>query len=610
MPDVDVDWPAHWEQQKQPWRREPPIGRDEQRRLHGLMAVAGMHSAPFMGETLTRADIEWLIEKPEHRQIPAGGSGGSASTQPGLNLAGATLSHVDLSYLPLAQRIDESLGPASLHAGNAVRPTGAVVSLAGASLHGTILEKIDLRCANLSGATFYDPSALQPPSANLRGAYLAHANLSKVRLRNADLRDADLSSSILRGAALDGAHLQNAILNNAHLEPYDADNITSLNKAYLDGAQLRGAILYKTILEGAYLRSETDLSRAYLIGARLNEAILTRAKLINAHLQWANMREAELCGANFTGARLAQADLTKANLERADLTGAHFAGYLPEDELWKSERESITTMIGLQEDAIPKAVGAATLSRATMDARTVLTSTTILANAAASVSLADIVWNDVDVSAVDWSDLRRFGVGEQRMLRLLYQPWTRYRPRRIVHGNMAPNGPSSPGAPRHDHEPLLRAMRTNYQLGMKLRSSGLTSEAADFALRGRQLETRYLWEARKLRFIPQIFLGIFTGYGYSVMRAFSSYVVVICLYACIYWLVGVQEWGFRLKGPPQHLSFVEAVITSVYAFHGRGLFSSTTVVNAQAAIGATEAGVGLLLEVNFIAAFTQRFLLR
>src|SRR5579859_1003255 len=84
-----------------------------------------------------------------------------------------------------------------------------------------------------------------------------------------------------------------------------------LREANLYGANLRGADLYGADLREANLR-EADLRGADLYGADLREA-----NLREADLRWANLR-----GANLYGADLYGADLRGANLYGADLRGA------------------------------------------------------------------------------------------------------------------------------------------------------------------------------------------------------------------------------------------------------------------------------------------------
>ena len=57
-----------------------------------------------------------------------------------------------------------------------------------------------------------------------------------------------------------------------------------------------------------------------------------------------------------------------------------------------------------------------------------------------------------------------------------------------------------------------------------------------------------------------------------------------------------------------HLQWYEALVVSLTAFHGRGFFSEQFKPgDPQAIIAAIEAVVGLVIEISFIATFTQRF---
>ncbi|HBN56877.1 MAG TPA: pentapeptide repeat-containing protein, partial [Lachnospiraceae bacterium] len=82
-------------------------------------------------------------------------------------------------------------------------------------------------------------------------------------------------------------------------------------------ADLRGANLY-----GADL-SDADLSGANLYGANLRRANLYGADLCDANLRRANLRDADLRDADLYGANLRDADLSGANLYDANLYGAN-----------------------------------------------------------------------------------------------------------------------------------------------------------------------------------------------------------------------------------------------------------------------------------------------
>jgi len=99
----------------------------------------------------------------------------------------------------------------------------------------------------------------------------------------------------------------------ANKQPSELD---SLRRANLRGADLRGANLRRADLSGADLRG-ADLRSANLCGANLYGADLRSANLSGANLRGANLRGANLCGANLYGANLRSADLSGADLKGA-----------------------------------------------------------------------------------------------------------------------------------------------------------------------------------------------------------------------------------------------------------------------------------------------------
>ncbi|HGP1844894.1 TPA: pentapeptide repeat-containing protein [Salmonella enterica] len=92
------------------------------------------------------------------------------------------------------------------------------------------------------------------------------------------------------------------------------------SRANLRDADLRGADLC-----GANLR-DANLRDANLCGANLRDADLRGANLRGADLCGANLRDADLRGANLRDADLRDADLRGANLRDADLRGADLCG--------------------------------------------------------------------------------------------------------------------------------------------------------------------------------------------------------------------------------------------------------------------------------------------
>ncbi|EIW5931210.1 pentapeptide repeat-containing protein [Salmonella enterica] len=105
--------------------------------------------------------------------------------------------------------------------------------------------------------------------------------------------------------------------------------ITSMHesgsRADLRDADLRGANLRDADLRGANLR-DADLCGADLRDADLRGANLRDANLCGADLRGANLRDADLCGADLRDADLRGANLCGANLCGADLRGANLCG--------------------------------------------------------------------------------------------------------------------------------------------------------------------------------------------------------------------------------------------------------------------------------------------
>ncbi|EDT2252094.1 pentapeptide repeat-containing protein [Salmonella enterica subsp. enterica] len=93
-----------------------------------------------------------------------------------------------------------------------------------------------------------------------------------------------------------------------------------LCSADLRGADLRGADLCSADLRGA------DLRGADLCSADLRGADLCSADLRDANLRGANLRGADLCSADLRGADLCSADLRGADLRGADLCSADLRG--------------------------------------------------------------------------------------------------------------------------------------------------------------------------------------------------------------------------------------------------------------------------------------------
>jgi hypothetical protein len=107
------------------------------------------------------------------------------------------------------------------------------------------------------------------------------------------------------------------------------------------------------------------------------------------------------------------------------------------------------------------------------------------------------------------------------------------------------------------------------------------------------------------RWLFSWFLALLAAYGYHPSRSVFWYLAVIFGFAFAYYQLG----------PSEHVPFSQlgAVVFSVTSFHGRGFFPggspgySLTLDDPVTVLAAFEAVVGLLIEISFIATFTQRF---
>lgn len=352
------------------------------------------------------------------------------------------------------------------------------------------------------------------------------------RLRSTHI---DISSRLLTGFA-STLHLEGADLYEAHLEG------AGLGEAHLEGAWLIG-----TYLNWAWL------IRAHLQGADLGSAHLERTLLNGAHLDGANLAQAHLKGAGLIGAHLERADLSRVHVEGAVLTNAYL-----------DDATNLSDVI-LSDSASELARIACFILRRRLYG---------------SVSLADVHWNGVDLTAVDWSGLTK--LGDERGLRR----WWRS---------------------RKEQE---RAARANVQLAKQLDNAGLKDDRDRFSYRSQVCQRGvHLLRFHLLRWLFSWLLYIVAGYGYRPLRTLFWYMAVITGFAFAYFQATHGALTFGL--PPsqvQPLSWYEALVLSVSSFHGRGFFQPVQSLGDPVAIlAAAEAVFGLFIEVSFIATFTQRY---
>ncbi len=255
------------------------------------------------------------------------------------------------------------------------------------------------------------------------------------------------------------------------------------------------------------------------------------------------MRGADLSEAQLEGADLLVAQLERASLREAQLKGAN----LREAQLKGANLRSV--ILGDKQRIGPR--------------------------------LADVQWGNTNLAVVDWSQVAVLGDEHQ------------------ARQKKTPGGKKKGKADRLFE--YQEAVRANRQLAVALQAQGLSEEAARFAYRAQHLQRIVLRRQRKwVAYLFSGMLDLLAGYGYRPVRSVIAYLVII------FGFMGLYLLNAHFVAP--HLRWDEALVLSVSSFHGRGFFSQEiSLGDTYARLAAAEAVVGLLIEISFIATFTQRF---
>jgi hypothetical protein len=307
----------------------------------------------------------------------------------------------------------------------------------------------------------------------------------------------------------------------------------------------------------------------HLEGANLSFVDLEGADLGGAYLEGADLSWAQLEGANLGTAHLEGADLSSAHLEGANLYGATLDG-----------KTNIAGAFILEpEDTRPLRVR-------------------LLRRLRYGPALGDIHWGDFDLVQLTqwegWDAVRRLA-DEQGISWLSIADGHRY------------------------------AVRAYRQVAQRLRDQGFSDVAdrlSDRAqVRQRKLLFRVMLEDWRrpwrlpgdlLRWLFSWFLALLAGYGYHPGRSVFWYLATIFGFAFAYYQathgLPIGPYHFAQASDIQALQPNEALILSISSFHGRGFFQPIkSLGDPVATLAAAEAIIGLLIEISFIATFTQRF---
>jgi len=318
-----------------------------------------------------------------------------------------------------------------------------------------------------------------------------------------------------------------------------------LRGAYLQGEDLRELPLAR--LRGGLLKWSEGGSKDEWVAATPDQREAAAVHLDRANLAYTHLEGAILCGAHLEGARLHSSHLEGARLREAHLEGTGING---------AYFDRATNLFGVH----------------------------LSDEAHGSVTLADVRWGEVNLAWIDWSKVRALGNERQAKQRKTQEGSVKDPPTRLTQ--------------------YLRAVRENRRLAVILREQGLTEEADYYAYRAQNLQRWVLWHQRKLlKYFASWVLWGLAGYGYRPLRSLLIYLGVLISFAASYLIV-----THTLQSQSSPLSWYEALVLSVSSFHGRGFFQSTqSLGDPVTVLAALEAVFGLLIEISFIATFTQRF---
>jgi Pentapeptide repeats (8 copies) len=285
------------------------------------------------------------------------------------------------------------------------------------------------------------------------------------------------------------------------------------------------------------------------------------APLTGRNLRGYNLQGAILTGAELKEALLENAKLQGARLDRANLEGARLKGAHIEDA---SLKEAF--------------LGGADLRTAFLGNATNLDGAYLYAmdGSGHMPLLADVDWASVNLGVIDWETVQEIGDEQQ-----------------------ARQKPST--------ENYRAATRAYRQLAVELRNQGMGEEADRFAYKA-QLLQRIVYRRQKNwpKFATSWFLDRLAGYGYKPVRSLLIYAIIILFFAILYYVLPNNS-NLGPRGP-LWFTWWQALLFSIVSFHGRVQPASDIDVGYTFTwLAAIESILGLVIEITFIATFTQRF---
>ncbi len=307
-------------------------------------------------------------------------------------------------------------------------------------------------------------------------------------------------------------------------------------------------------------------------------------RYILGHARGLDLRGADLCNVNLSGMPLIQlraglrnVEWHRATVEQREKAATHLEGasLYRSDLRWSTLRSTHLEgadlrLANLEGSTFRGAhLEGADLRLTFFDHKTVFHDAILGDRKHGFVSLADVSWNGVNLAVLDWASVKMLG-DEQALHK----------------GALI--------------EEFRIAVRANRQLAVALQTQGLNEEASYFAYRAQKIQRAVSRRQKRFgQYFFSLFLDLLAGYGYRPGRSVLWYLAVIFGFALAYFAIG-------------HLPFFpDAFVFSLTSFHGRGFFpglgNENSLHNPLVVIAAFEAVIGLLIEISFIATFTQRF---
>jgi hypothetical protein len=263
----------------------------------------------------------------------------------------------------------------------------------------------------------------------------------------------------------------------------------------------------------------------------------------------------------------------------------------------------------------PATLDPADLRGAFFDPATAVTDAILSTRDCGTVRVVDVLWSSVNLAVVDWSACTegRAQLGDEHIA------WTwkavpfkgsSKEQHSIKRERAAAWAQYNANQQQERLHAVQTAVRATRQLATALRDQGIAEEGDHFAYRAQVVQRQvYRLQRKRGRWLFSGFLDLLAGYGFKPERSLFTYLMVLAAFTGLYMLasIGILTFGLPVT-TVKPLAWYEAVVLSVSSFHGRGFFQPLQNPGDPIAIlAAIEAVFGLLIEISFIATFTQRY---